>query len=333
VHSDFASDPTSSAVLDVLAGTSVSQVASRANLTPAELADAVETYHAAGQAALRTHAASRGWFAVRVQPTDWGTAEQAVAAHLGPHLQQAQAAGTLTTWWFVRKHPCWRLRLQPSLTATDVEVSFRGILDSLTETGVLARWSTAVYEPESVAFGGAPGMDIAHTLFHTDSANVLDYIQVATRSEDVLGRRELSILLCSIMFRAAQQDRYEQGDIWHRVATMRSLPTDIPENRLASMAEDLRQLLTADTAQLLETGGQLGFVAPWATGFHTAGRALADAAQHGTLLRGTRDVLAHHVIFHWNRLGLSATTQAILARAACHAVMNPPSTHVTMDGR
>ena len=49
-----------------------------------------------------------------------------------------------------------------------------------------------------------------------------------------------------------------------------------------------------------------------------AGHALAT----GTLDRGLRDVLAHHVIFHWNRLGLPASTQATLARSAQAAVMD-----------
>jgi thiopeptide-type bacteriocin biosynthesis protein len=128
------------------------------------------------------------------------------------------------------------------------------------------------------------------------------------------------------LFRAAGQDWYEQGDIWHRVAQMRPLPTDIPTVRLPEMAEDLRRLLTVDTHQLLAPEGPLDFAAPWAAGFADAGRDLADTAQRGVLLRGIRDILAHQVIFHWNRLGLSATTQAILTRAARDAVMTPPHT-------
>jgi hypothetical protein len=37
--------------------------------------------------------------------------------------------------------------------------------------------------------------------------------------------------------------------------------------------------------------------------------------------RGLRAVLAHVVIFHWNRLGLPAVTQATLARAAASACL------------
>ncbi len=76
---------------------------------------------------------------------------------------------------------------------------------------------------------------------------------------------------------------------------------------------------------LLGPDGPLAFAAPWAAAFHGAGRSLGHAARDGTLQRGVRDILAHHVIFHWNRLGLAASTQAILARAARDTVMNPPS--------
>ncbi|MGH3909085.1 MAG: thiopeptide-type bacteriocin biosynthesis protein [Pseudonocardiaceae bacterium] len=327
MHADLTPDQATSAVLNVLAGAHLEQAAAHAGMSSADLADAVEVYHTGGQAALQAHGASRDWFTVRIQPTDWDTAEYAAATHLGPQLLQAQRAGELTAWWFVRKHPCWRLRLHPGPTATiaELKVVFGAILNSLTEAGVLDQWWTVIYEPEILAFGGPRATDIAHNLFHTDSRRILDYLRhldPAARPEDILRRREMSVLLCTTLFRAASQDWYEQADIWDRVARMRPLPAGIPTNRLPSMAEKLRWLMTVDTDQLVDSG-PLAFVTPWSAGFRNAGRDLADAAHHGALLRGVRDVLAHHVIFHWNRLGLSATTQAILAQAARDAIMNP----------
>ncbi|WP_313949438.1 lantibiotic dehydratase C-terminal domain-containing protein, partial [Frankia sp. AvcI1] len=56
------------------------------------------------------------------------------------------------------------------------------------------------------------------------------------------------------------------------------------------------------------------------------GEKLRTLRENGTLTRGIRAVIALHVIFHWNRLGLTATTQAGLARAAKEAVFGntPP---------
>jgi hypothetical protein len=47
---------------------------------------------------------------------------------------------------------------------------------------------------------------------------------------------------------------------------------------------------------------------------------LAAKAHDGKLRRGLRDVLAHHIIFQWNRIGLTFRTQGILARAATEVV-------------
>ncbi|WTI78397.1 hypothetical protein OG242_08160 [Streptomyces sp. NBC_00727] len=63
-------------------------------------------------------------------------------------------------------------------------------------------------------------------------------------------------------------------------------------------------------------------VAEWAVAFRDAGQELGHGAQEGTLDRGLRQVLSYHVIFHWNRLGLSMRGQSILAWAAREAILH-----------
>jgi thiopeptide-type bacteriocin biosynthesis protein len=164
-------------------------------------------------------------------------------------------------------------------------------------------------------------MDTAHRLFHADSRNILAYLAAPPAAAP--GRRELSVLLCSRMFRGARQDWYEQGDIWHQVTAHRPVPPGTPLDRLSDLTPGLRQLMSADTgpdSTLTGTSGPLAFASGWAAAFEHAGTALADAARDGTLTRGLRAVLAHHVIFHWNRIGLPTRTQAILAAAATQTV-------------
>ncbi|MFC5721396.1 thiopeptide-type bacteriocin biosynthesis protein [Streptomyces gamaensis] len=309
-------------VLAVLSGAPLRQAAVRSGLDPADLADAIELFQNAGRAALKAQEADRDWYQVRIEFADWHTAEHAAAILLGPQLERAQNTGPFTGWWFIRKHPCWRLRFRPGPGAShaDVRKAIAPLLDKLTTDGVTLHWWETVYEPETLAFGGPPGMDAAHRLFHADSVGILDFL----RREPVIGRRELSVLLCSALFHSAGQEWHEQGDIWHRVARMRPTPRDTPTDRLRDLTAGLACLMTVDaspTSALLNTTGALAFVAPWAAAFNDAGRELGAGAHDGTLLRGVRDVLAHHVIFHWNRLGLNARTQAILARAATDTVM------------
>lgn len=89
------------------------------------------------------------------------------------------------------------------------------------------------------------------------------------------------------------------------------------------MGESLRKLLAYDarpTGELFAADGPLAFAASWAAAFSHAGHTLGATASKGALERGTRGILAYHMIFHWNWLGLPHKTQSILAHAAKTAV-------------
>ncbi|MGA5134419.1 thiopeptide-type bacteriocin biosynthesis protein [Streptomyces olivoreticuli] len=261
------------------------------------------------------------WLQMNLQFADWASAEQVAADHVVPLLDRAEADGVATQWWYIRKYPCWRLRLRPHGHIAEDQI--RAAFDGLTASGRLERCWPGVYEPETAAFGNAEGMRVAHELFHMDSRAILNL----HRHEDILvGRRELSGLLCGTLMRAAALEWYEQGDVWHHVARMRPLPGDVPVDRLEELAEGLRHLMLADTSPdgpPLGKDGPLAAAADWASAFREAGAALGRAARAGALDRGLRHVLAYHVVFHWNRLGLPARQQSILAWAARGAILGP----------
>lgn len=262
------------------------------------------------------------WRQFFVQFSDWNAAEQIAAVHLAPILGHptADADGQ---WWFMRKYPHWRLRLRTEPSSSDADPVPDVLLNDLMSQGHVDQWHAGIYEPETAAFGGPAAMDHAHTLFATDSSAILEM----HKNPAALGRRELSVVLCSALMRAARLEWYEQGDVWDRVAHERPLPTGVPSDRLQQLAGDLRRLLRADSTPdgpLFGHDGTLAAVAPWAIAFAQAGEALGAASRAGTLERGLRDVLSYHVIFHWNRLGLPAQTQSILAWAAQAAVLEAP---------
>jgi thiopeptide-type bacteriocin biosynthesis protein len=298
------------AVLAILTGRDPADVATTIGLAPDDLADAAQAYHAAGVIALEQREIAR-WLQVRVHPSRQHPPELALATVVGPRLDSLTASGASSGWWYMNKPPGWRIRLR------NIPAGPAGkLFDDLAAAGAITAWSPALYEPETAAFGGTAGMDIAHDLFCADTIGILAYMR---RDRPPLGRREVSVLLIGAMLSAAGLDWHEHGDVFARVAAMRPEPPPGTAGPAAQLAGQFRTLLAMPTAAFLSEDGTAA--ARWHAGFTDAGRRLADASSCGSLSRGLRAVIAHGVIFHWNRLGLPAAAQAILARAAASACL------------
>ncbi|MFE9952949.1 thiopeptide-type bacteriocin biosynthesis protein [Streptomyces sp. NPDC005531] len=312
--------PSQRAVLAVLTGLPIADAADQHRMDPVILSDAVAVYDQAGREALGRQTSTTDWWQTYLHFTDWANSDATFTTHVLPVLREAEADGTIDGWWYTRKHPCWRLRfhLRPKF---GTKLTLGDGFDRLVSGGHLQRWWPGIYEAETAAFGGEASMTAAHALFVTDSREAQ---QLRQRGDLPVGPRELSVLLCTIMMRAAGLEWYEQGDVWHRVITSehRSAVNDVPADRLNARAQEIRPLLFADSDALLRSGGPLAPVAEWAAAFHHTGQALGHAVQSGTLDRGLRQVLSYHVIFHWNRLGLSLRGQSVLAWAARAAILH-----------
>jgi thiopeptide-type bacteriocin biosynthesis protein len=312
-------DPTiiEDAVLNVLGGVPIDEAARRVPTSVAHLADAVERYTAAGRAALE--AGSVGWYQVYITFADYSSAARAVRAYLLPSLQ----GETVGAWWFLRKYPCWRLRVQPAL-GVPVEETVAAIvqaLDAAVSWGVIKEWQPSLYEPETIAFGGPDAMVIAHHLFHVDTMGVLAYGKlVDDRVDGLLDAKATSLLILTLFLRAAGLEWGEQGDVWGQVESKRPLPEDVPPDKVTAMVEPMQRLLTLDPRSAL-VDGPLAGLRGWVAGLEEGARALMDTAQAGRLVLGLRSVLARHIMFHWNRMGFSTGQQAIWSRAAREALL------------
>lgn len=271
------------------------------------------------------------WPQYLVQSPDRDTAERIAVQYLWPIVRAAETSGRVTRWWFVRKTPHWRLRFEHIDAAADQVLT--GMLNDLAAQGTIVGWSTGRYEPETLAFGGPAAMNITHTLFHQDSRSVLNQL-VESADEPRFGRRELAVLLISTLLRGAGLDWYEQGDVWAKAAEHRPPLDPVPGPRAPQLVA-VRRLLYAETRVPASSDGSgpLTSLADWFAAFHDAGRGLADLARRGALERGLRAVLAHHVIFHFNRIGLTYAEQHALTTLAKVAIMdapdNPVSDHAT----
>ncbi|MGW4503675.1 thiopeptide-type bacteriocin biosynthesis protein [Streptomyces sp. NPDC004436] len=304
------------AVLAVLGGAPVEDAARIADTEAALLSEAVERYQNAGRTAL--DAEPSGWHQANIRFTDYPTSHWIFRAYLLPALR----TGPVGNWWFVRKHPHWRLRYLPA-PDTAVEDAVRHVaeaLDSSVSWNVTAEWSSAPYEPEVTAFGGPDGMVLAHELFHVDSVGVIDYQATAGDQQEGLDAKAVSLLAMTMMMRAAGLEFGEQGDVWGLVEARRPLADDITSEQVSGMVESMRRLLLADARPLLVSDA-LAHAEPWISGLEANGRALGQAAAAGQLHLGMRGILARHVLFHWNRMGFTLRQQSIWSRAAREAVL------------
>jgi thiopeptide-type bacteriocin biosynthesis protein len=270
------------------------------------------------------------WRQLNVAFPHWTTAENTALTHLAPRMAAAETQGLITAWFFIRKAPCWRIRYQPTGDPTTTETQLLREIERLQQQGHINALTPVIYEPEINAFGGPQAMATAHRLFHLDSHHLLHHL---TQHPGDAHRRELSILLYTAMLRAAGLDWYEQGDVWARVADHRDPPQPPPADRLRNLQTALRRIMSADITSLTGDNATLPVASTWPQAFTTAGRELADLATAGQLHRGLRTVLAHHIIFAWNRLGLPHTAQAILATTAKTVVFGPPDSTTEHEPR
>jgi thiopeptide-type bacteriocin biosynthesis protein len=250
---------------------------------------------------------------------EWENAETIAVSRLAPILRVGEDEGALARWFIIRKHPCWRVRY---LSAAGGAEHIAQGLDTLVAEGAITAWTEIVYEPEEHAFGGTEAMASAHRLFHHDSRSLLENLQ----RKGGLHRRETSLMLCSILMRSAGLDWYEQGDVWARVGAHRETPPGATPESREQLQAAVHRLISVNGDELMRTGGPLAHLADWARAYRDAGRDLAHLMGLGLLHRGLRDVLAHHALFAWNRIGLPYATQAALAAAAKTVVFGPDPT-------
>jgi thiopeptide-type bacteriocin biosynthesis protein len=260
------------------------------------------------------------WQQVNIEfASDPVTTERNAFAALGPALTDAENDGLITAWWFIRK-PWWKIRYLPaSGTGTRAAERIHDTAKALHAAGHARQWVPGIYEPETAAFGGPDAMATAHRLFHADSRHIIRHLPPGPHSS-ASNRRELSLLLCTALMRHAGQDRFERGDTWSKVTELRPGMATADRPEWATLRDAAAAIISVDSGPhtALRTR-ELHHADHWLTSFEAAGNELRALAEQGLLTRGIRAVLAHHVIFHWNRLGLPVRTQANLASAAASA--------------
>ncbi|MET8571908.1 methyltransferase, FxLD system [Streptomyces sp. NPDC004783] len=223
-----------------------------------------------------------------------------------PHADAARALATALAgcrFHFLRKDAGVRLRTEQPAT---------GLLDRLVADRVITGWTGGMYEPETHAFGGPEGMEVAHDVFCADSP-------AALAETGAPGARERSVMLLSAMIREAGLDPFEAGDVYAQWAALRPPVTPPRGPALKQAVSAMRRLMNADAARRPEP--EAGWVERVTT-FEDAGRRLRRLAADGRLIRGIRGVIAHHAIFAFNRAGVPADMQAATAWLGRHVAFS-----------
>ena len=266
---------------------------------------------------------SSSWQQANLEFADPALAESTAVARVIPILTAAEANRRISAWFVVRKGHQWRLRYLPTHARDNTTTKLHNQLAGLCRSGALTKIIQVIYEPEATAFGGPRAMRLAHRLWHLDSRHLLTSTPQQPRRT-----RELSILQCAVMMRAAGLDWYEQGDVWSRIADHRD---HTGSTRTPTLHDAVQRLLAVDPASLTHAGAPLAAATTWIDAFTTTGAALRRAHDSGQLLRGLREVLTHHVIFAWNRRGLPDQDQATLAATAREVIFGTqPRDHLPL---
>ena len=295
-------------------------VARESRLAPDVLERLVEVFADAGYRAVDEHTAHKLWWQADLE---FNPHNRAAVAELTVVLDTVYADGQVTQWWFLNKNPGWRLRVH--LASSEARVRMHEALDGLRAQGTVHEWHTGTYEPETAAFGGPTGIAIAHELFSADSRAVS---HLASDAELSLGRKQISLMLCTELMHSSGLEPLEHGDVWDLVCTMRPLSYDAARGQVEAMFSPVQKLLNADTdpdGAMFGKGQALHTHAAWAEAFSEAGHRLGRARQAGVLRRGLRRIISQHIIFHWNRLAIPADVQGALARAARAVILDVPA--------
>ncbi len=260
------------------------------------------------------HITPTRWRQVDLWCEDWRSAEHMAVTGLRPLVTEAESDGSIAGWWFVRKGKSWRVRFRSTEDGDARATEFVGRMTAaLVAQGAIQRHAALIYEPEIYAFGGSAATNIAHALFHADSRHVLRHLAEDHPDQ----RRELGLILGTRLLRAAGLDWYEQGDAWARLAAHRAQDVQVvPSPQLVAAVQ--RLITAADDAD----GSPLRAAPAWPASFDRAGNTLTELYRRGDLTRGMRAVLVHHLMFAFNRLGVSATHQYLLATAASQVVFH-----------
>lgn len=276
-----------------------------------------ESVLAAIRATLDREVDGERWFYFRI-PTAGAETPRLLAGALGSFLDDVRETDGYLGWWWLRKQDAEgaHLRLRVGLERSREEGPGRDELAEGLEKRLDREVVSVPYEPALSLFGGPEGVRLAHELFTLES----DFLVRWFRTTGEIGAGSqlsgLSVFLAEHLMRSTGFDSLDRWEVWEWLwARRNAVPADELDveaisgwadeaaaaggRALAAALDDRREALVEDHLQELEAFG----------------RRLHRASTRGRLTCGPRQFLGAATLYQWNRLELSYTLQARLARA------------------
>jgi lantibiotic biosynthesis protein len=121
------------------------------------------------------------WLYLKVY-TGSTTADPVLRTHLAPVIAAAMQQGLARRWFFIRYgDPDWHVRVRfhgdPATLTGQLLPMLHGALARATDAGLVWQVALGTYEREVERYGGAEAIELAESLFHSDSECVLAMIE------------------------------------------------------------------------------------------------------------------------------------------------------------
>lgn len=246
-----------------------------------------------------------------------------VSGEFKERVQSWIADGLADRFYFMHKPPGMHLRFRTERKQLLGEVG--SFLDEQIVRGGLGKWHRGVYDSETHRFGGEVGMDIAHDFFTVESLLVLGYVRAFLCGKTHLLRPQFSLLLLLELFERVVEGRWELWDIWCKMELVDRLPRLSAKVLGAARLEAERASavvgpLLQDRPALLRDAAPIEreLLDAFQPQVDRIARRLAVARDAGQLLYGLRSILPSWAVFHWNRMGFSASEQRLICLAMVH---------------
>lgn len=283
-----------------------------------------DTFVRTGLAALA--AAADGWVQHGLAMVDDGEHRRRLYGELAGLVRELLAAGSAENAFFLHKPPGMRLRVQPApRQRAAVAAALGDALARWRSSGLLTGVEHGRYEPEAVLFGGPESMSFVHALFTVDSLAWLEYHGAPAAAVAASPPWLVSFALLRSLLDGLGVLGWEDLGVWDAVRddAGRRLPPESPargenaelgaglrdvwsrSDRIAPLLHPDVGAIVADHVDAVREGARR-----WGAGYF----AREDAAL------GPRAGAARFIVFHWNRAGLPALEQALVAESLAQRV-------------